>query len=86
VAGTFLWAEVQTQGRDIARIDAQGQRELTRLDGQMQREVTRIDGKIGEALMASQAQAVQMGRIEENLAAMRDDIRRLVAIWETRAP
>ena len=82
IAGTILWAEVQTQGRDLARLDAQAQREVSRIDAQLQREVTRIDGKLTEALTASQVQAVQLGRIEENLAAMRSDIRRLVAIWE----
>ena len=71
VAGTVLVAEVKTQARDLARIDAQLQREVARLDQQAQ-----------VISSAAQTQAVQLGRIEENLSAMRSDIRRIVAIWE----
>lgn len=73
IAGTFAVAEMKAQARDVARLDAQVRREVARLDRQTQ-----------TIASAAQTQAVQLGRIEENLGAMRDDIRRLVSMQEGR--
>ena len=75
VAGTLMFAEVKSQARDIARVEAQLDRDIARLDRQTQ--------TLGQA---ANQQAIQLGRIEENLAAMRGDIRRLVSIWEGATP
>ena len=71
VAGVVAWGEMQTHSRDIAR-----------LERGLEREVTRIDATIAQIAQASHQQAIQLGRIEENLGAMRADIRRLVNLWE----
>ena len=71
VAGSLAWAEIKTQSRDIARIEQQ-----------IERDVRRLDRQSDAQSQASNAQAVQLGRIEENLAATRNDIRRLLTAIE----
>ena len=75
VAGTLLWGEVQSQGRDLSRLESQVRADVSRLDQQAQRMTD-----------ATNSQAIQLGRIEENLSAMRTDIRRLVSMWERPTP
>ena len=75
IAGTLLWSEVQSQARDLDRLESQVRADVSRLDSQAQRMAD-----------AANSQAIQLGRIEENLSAMRSDIRRLVAIWEGPRP
>lgn len=75
VAGTLLWGEVQSQGRDLDRLESQVRADVSRLDQQAQRMTD-----------ATNSQAIQLGRIEENLSAMRADIRRLVSMWERPTP
>ena len=75
IAGTMLWGQVQSQGRDLSRLEQRVSSDVTRLDRQAER-----------ISQAANSQAVQLGRIEENLGAMRADIRRLVTIWEGAGP
>jgi Tfp pilus assembly protein PilO len=48
------------------------------------RDITRVERQIEAIIAASQAQAVQLGRIEENLIGLRADISRLVRSMEGR--
>ena len=75
IAGTMLWGQVQSQGRDLNRLESQVRADVSRLDSQAQRMTD-----------AANSQAIQLGRIEENLSAMRSDIRRLVSMWERPTP
>jgi len=75
VAGTILWSQVQSQARDLSRVELQ-----------ITRDVQRLDRQIGEITAAANNQAIQLGRMEENLSAIRSDIRRLVTIWEGPNP
>jgi hypothetical protein len=82
IAGTVIYTNVETQGRD-----------LTRLDAQVGREVARLDSQFGQLAGVVNQQAVQFGRIEENMSAlrgsvadMRSDLRRMVEIWEGFKP
>ena len=70
-AGAVAWSQLQTQVRDLAR-----------LERQVERDVGRLDATIIQITAAANQQAVQLGRIEENLGAMRADMRRFLNLWE----
>ena len=50
--------------------------------GTVERDVGRLERQQGATSLAAQAQAVQLGRIEENMGAIRADIGRLLAVLE----
>ena len=75
VAGTLFYSDMQQTRRDLVRLEAVTDRRIERLDQE-----------VGQITAATNAQAVQLGRIEEIMAAMRGDMRRLVAIWEGSTP
>ena len=75
VAGTMFYSDMQQTRRDLGRLETVTDRRIDRLDQQVVQITT-----------AANAQAVQLGRIEEIMAGMRGDIRRLVALWEGSAP
>jgi Tfp pilus assembly protein PilO len=47
-----------------------------------ERQITRLDGQIEVIRNSSQRQAVQLGRIEEQVTGMRNDIRNLLRAME----
>lgn len=49
-----------------------------------ERDITRVERQQETARRAAQLQAVQLGRIEENLSAMRTDIQRLIETLDRR--
>lgn len=51
-----------------------------------ERDIVRLEAQTDALTQLAQAQAVQLGRIEENIIAMRQDIARMVAIWERNTP
>ena len=75
VAGTLFYSDMQQTRRDLVRLETVTDRRIDRLDQQVVQITT-----------AANEQAVQLGRIEEIMAAMRGDMRRLVAIWEGSTP
>ena len=48
------------------------------------RDIGRVERQIEAIVAASQAQAVQLGRIEESVAALRGDVARLIRALESR--
>ena len=51
-----------------------------------ERNITRLEAQTDALTNLAQVQAVQLGRIEENINAMRQDIGRLISIWERGMP
>lgn len=72
VAGAVYWASKME-----ARIDANTSR-IEVVD----RDMTRLSRQITSMADASNIQAVQMGRIEEQISGMRGDVSRLIAAIE----
>ena len=57
------------------------------IDGRVavtERDINRVERQIQVMTTAAQQQAVQLGRIEENLSALRGDIARMVRALESR--
>jgi len=71
VAGTLFYSDMQQTRRDVSRIETATERRIDRLDQQ-----------VVQITSAANQQAIQLGRIEEIMAGMRSDMRRLIAIWE----
>ena len=46
------------------------------------RDISRLDGQVEIVRSASQMQAIQLGRIEEQISGLRSDITRLLAVIE----
>lgn len=50
------------------------------------RDIARQSGEVAILRNAAQAQAIQLGRIEEQIAGMRGDINRMIAAFERQRP
>jgi cell division protein FtsL len=74
VAGTLFYSDMQQTRRDVTRIETATERRIDRLDQQ-----------VVQITSAANQQAIQLGRIEEIMAGMRGDMRRLIALWENGA-
>ena len=74
IAGLFLQAA--TFGWWASQIDSRVETNT--------RDIGRVERQIEAIVAASQAQAVQLGRIEENISGLRADMARLVRALEAR--
>jgi Tfp pilus assembly protein PilO len=61
----------------------------SQLEGRLtttERDIGRLERQAEAAAIAVQQQAIQLGRIEESVAAMRTDIQRMVRVLERTGP
>jgi len=76
-----VWIAATMNG-DIAH----NRQEIARVESTTRRDIARIENAMESMARASQQQAVQLGRIEENIGAMRGDMQRILNVLENRGP